>query len=872
MSEAVGACSTVHTPWKESGDKKTPQLKAHVPLCAQHSVMTSFQLEESGSKTRFKFRCCGVVKDLGQLGQERSCSWSGDPHFCAFDRNGCNNHQLWSGDYVIVDSPLIHVQGKYCSRYKSGGVGKEYARHGHDYHKSCPSGCCFAPAVTREVAFGGHFLMGHILYLKDKLQGVYWDNTALLGPGYANVNGVDIETVTGGLVKMTRLGHWYTTWSMPLGVSIQIASWDAGWWGPYHDVPYLKMKQLPDPSKQSGQCGNNDGKYTSNENPGSVSASKFKVEDKQNLWGEHMKTETGKLEACKAGTTKYNKAMTTCQRGLKDTTSATGKAVLAMCIYDICVLGGSKFVVAAAEKTEEGLKEADDSELPIVFSIEGPFAPASAALAERSNMSGIEDDSEFGDAASFGTTGDDPCGKGKILAMPFSLEENEAAIKILKNQSKSTKMTELVRIGAMHTKGQWRYVALSGGEPLCRFTNFAPGKDKPIDKYAGLCMRVSTGMWEACSGRTALSLLCVKEQDQGAKKKYALSELVGALEAREVCGANHRLAMPRSVEEVAALTKFIGQELTNKDDRAWIGGMAGFYPKAFIWDDGTKLSCGKSNWLSGQPGAGFDATAIEGSETDPKYMCVDKNGKWYNCGSDESKQRRAICEKAPEDKSCPQPGKGGNFASAYLRRLNLMRTAPSADPDKSIAANKTQGVRLGEAEFGKGVHHNGHCWYLGWEYDDCNTVCYSQLGTKVDEAGMMFAAVRYDMCENVAKKLGLKFKPLLDNEQKITSIDGASGCHFFNQKGGKVLIGMNPTFSDPNAPGCCQGGMKDVRSEGKTRAQCNDELSRFWNPFATYSVKDKACIMSSPTAAAPTGPDRHRLCACTVKATGVAPP
>merc|ERR550514_2587819 len=73
----------------------------------------------------------------------KSCSIFGDPHSMTFD--GMHADYYTSGEFWIVKSTTVHIQGKYAPTQATNGL-----------------------AVTKEVAVGGPFMKGHTLIVGEE--------------------------------------------------------------------------------------------------------------------------------------------------------------------------------------------------------------------------------------------------------------------------------------------------------------------------------------------------------------------------------------------------------------------------------------------------------------------------------------------------------------------------------------------------------------------------------------------------------------------------------------------------------------------------------------------------------------------------------
>jgi hypothetical protein len=166
---------------------------------------------------------------------ERACSIFGDPHSLTYD--GMHSDYYTSGEFWIVKSTTVHIQGAYSPTHATNGL-----------------------AVTKKLAIGGPFLKGHKLIIGE--EHAKYDGTEILTTFPGSFHDVDgLVTITydnvGELLQPGREGKSLHVMhvTLPLGVKLQINRWDEAGEGKYINSKITMSKQ----PYQDGQCGNFNG-------------------------------------------------------------------------------------------------------------------------------------------------------------------------------------------------------------------------------------------------------------------------------------------------------------------------------------------------------------------------------------------------------------------------------------------------------------------------------------------------------------------------------------------------------------------------------------------------------------------------------------
>jgi hypothetical protein len=189
------------------------------------------------------------------LGAEAYCVIFGDPHVIPFDhpktcgKRHCSNKErvgiFDSGDFWIVNSKWVHIQGRYWSDNKNG------------------------KSAARALAVGGPFLQGNRLIIEQGSGGkIYWNEQVILfdTPSDFRVEGlIDAQThLNHADVVQAKFG-WGKKWNnrrkrdivqsvdveLPLGIKLRVNRLS------YRIDLRISMRQLH--GGQDGHCGNFNG-------------------------------------------------------------------------------------------------------------------------------------------------------------------------------------------------------------------------------------------------------------------------------------------------------------------------------------------------------------------------------------------------------------------------------------------------------------------------------------------------------------------------------------------------------------------------------------------------------------------------------------
>lgn len=174
----------------------------------------------------------------------KTCSVFGDPHVLTFD--GMHANYYTPGEYWIVKSSTVSIQGKYGALPATNGLG-----------------------VVQALAVGGPFLKGHKLIIQTMEKGtvVTYDGQPVISSfpgnghtadGLVNVQyneaGALMDKSLHGAVRAAPQMHVLHI-SLPLGITLEVNEWNEADEGPYMNAK-ITMSAQPN---QDGHCGNFNG-------------------------------------------------------------------------------------------------------------------------------------------------------------------------------------------------------------------------------------------------------------------------------------------------------------------------------------------------------------------------------------------------------------------------------------------------------------------------------------------------------------------------------------------------------------------------------------------------------------------------------------
>jgi len=167
--------------------------------------------------------------------QTKSCTIYGDPHAMTFD--GLHSDYYTSGEFWIVKSSSVMIQGKYSPTHATNGL-----------------------AVTKQIAVGGSLLKNHILIVGE--EHATWDGQQILlsfPSKFDDPEGlVSIEyNNVGQLLQPGREGRGLHVLhiTLPGDVMLQVNRWNEPGEGRYINTKIT----MPHQEGQDGQCGNYNG-------------------------------------------------------------------------------------------------------------------------------------------------------------------------------------------------------------------------------------------------------------------------------------------------------------------------------------------------------------------------------------------------------------------------------------------------------------------------------------------------------------------------------------------------------------------------------------------------------------------------------------
>jgi hypothetical protein len=166
---------------------------------------------------------------------KKSCSIFGDPHAMTFD--AMHSDYYTSGEFWIVKSDTVHIQGAYSPTHATNGL-----------------------AVTKKIAVGGPFLKGHTLIIGE--EHATFDGQPILPTFPGQFESPDrLVSITynsqGELLQPGREGKSLHVLhlSLPDEVTLQINRWNEAGEGRYINTKIT----MPAQPGQDGQCGNFNG-------------------------------------------------------------------------------------------------------------------------------------------------------------------------------------------------------------------------------------------------------------------------------------------------------------------------------------------------------------------------------------------------------------------------------------------------------------------------------------------------------------------------------------------------------------------------------------------------------------------------------------
>jgi hypothetical protein len=165
----------------------------------------------------------------------RSCSIYGDPHATTFD--GMHSDFYSEGEFWIVKSPTVHIQGAYSPTHATNGL-----------------------SVTKKIAIGGPFMGNHKLIIGEERASYDGQDILTTFPSsFHNVDGTVsvVYNSQGELLQPGREGkslHVIHV-TLPMNIVLQINRWDEEGEGKYINTK-ITMAKVPE---MDGHCGNFNG-------------------------------------------------------------------------------------------------------------------------------------------------------------------------------------------------------------------------------------------------------------------------------------------------------------------------------------------------------------------------------------------------------------------------------------------------------------------------------------------------------------------------------------------------------------------------------------------------------------------------------------
>jgi len=175
-----------------------------------------------------------ILTTVPPMGPPKDCTLIGDPHIKTFD--GMKANYYTPGEYWIVKSPSVSIQGKYAALKITNGL-----------------------AVITGIAVGGKFLNGNKIIVYPRTVTIN-DQPILTAVGQAYHMG-DISAVRsnkGTLLQSNRPSNEpmdVITLTLPMRVTITVNRWTRQGEGDYLNVK-ISMSNLPG---MDGHCGNFNG-------------------------------------------------------------------------------------------------------------------------------------------------------------------------------------------------------------------------------------------------------------------------------------------------------------------------------------------------------------------------------------------------------------------------------------------------------------------------------------------------------------------------------------------------------------------------------------------------------------------------------------
>jgi len=229
------ACGTFHCPFGFVAKPATGNSPGHDQNTCCDQTCGNFQCPEDYRLKPNAASIRGIGRDVCCVGRKATCIVYGDPHCNTFD--GKHNDYYTTGEFWIVKSPRMSIQGRYLPTHITRGL-----------------------SVTKEITVGGPFMKGHILRISST--SVTWDGTPILTtfPSTFQADGVlDVTYNDHGKIlqrgrelgKNLKILHI----NLPEGMHLQVNQWSNPEEGFFINT---EVEMTPQPG-QDGHCGNFNG-------------------------------------------------------------------------------------------------------------------------------------------------------------------------------------------------------------------------------------------------------------------------------------------------------------------------------------------------------------------------------------------------------------------------------------------------------------------------------------------------------------------------------------------------------------------------------------------------------------------------------------